>query len=92
MVSAHSSQVTALSFSPDDRVLASYSFGDSKICFWQVTNKNLYSELFAGSLLSNGNFEHFCGLFGGKGAGMFSGPFKMEFYCRVSQHLSPTVG
>ena len=40
MVSAHSSQVTALSFSPDDRVLASYSFGDSKICFWQVINNH----------------------------------------------------
>lgn len=44
MVSAHSSQVTALSFSPDDRVLASYSFGDSKICFWQ-TGSSLFGML-----------------------------------------------
>ncbi|XP_031568351.1 WD repeat-containing protein 7-like [Actinia tenebrosa] len=36
MVNAHKSPVIALSFSPDDKVLASYSYGDSAICFWQV--------------------------------------------------------
>ncbi|XP_048581651.1 WD repeat-containing protein 7 [Nematostella vectensis] len=44
MVSAHSSPVTALSFSPDDKALASYSFGDSKICFWQ-TGSSLFGML-----------------------------------------------
>lgn len=44
MLPAHSSQVTALSFSPDDRALASYSFGDSKIHFWQ-TGSSLFGML-----------------------------------------------
>lgn len=39
MVNAHKSAVIALSFSPDDKVLASYSFGDSKICLWQVSKQ-----------------------------------------------------
>ncbi|KAK3711495.1 hypothetical protein QZH41_009985 [Actinostola sp. cb2023] len=44
MVSAHKCPVIALSFSPDDKVLASYSFGDSKICFWQ-TGSGLFGML-----------------------------------------------
>lgn len=34
LVPAHKSAVTACSFSPDGKYLASYSAGDNKLCFW----------------------------------------------------------
>lgn len=34
IVSAHKSAVSACSFSPDGKYLASYSAGDNKLCFW----------------------------------------------------------
>lgn len=37
MIAAHSSAVTALAFSPDGKYLASYSMGDNKLSFWQVS-------------------------------------------------------
>ncbi|XP_072173501.1 WD repeat-containing protein 7-like [Diadema setosum] len=35
ILSGHQTAVTALSFSPDGKHLASYAFGDTKLCFWQ---------------------------------------------------------
>ncbi|XP_030827791.1 WD repeat-containing protein 7 isoform X2 [Strongylocentrotus purpuratus] len=35
VLSGHQTAVTALSFSTDGKHLASYSFGDTKLCFWQ---------------------------------------------------------
>lgn len=36
MISAHACPITAVSFSPDGRLLSTYSAGDSKITVWQV--------------------------------------------------------
>ncbi|XP_022084868.1 WD repeat-containing protein 7-like isoform X1 [Acanthaster planci] len=35
-ISGHTTAVTALSFSPDGKYMASYAFGDTKLCFWQT--------------------------------------------------------
>nr|XP_054752054.1 WD repeat-containing protein 7-like [Lytechinus pictus] len=35
VLSGHQTAVTALAFSTDGKHLASYSFGDTKLCFWQ---------------------------------------------------------
>ena len=36
MLTAHSGTVTAVSFSPDGKYIASYSYVDGKLLFWQV--------------------------------------------------------
>ena len=36
LIPAHSSPVSALAFAPEGKVLASFSFDDGKISFWQV--------------------------------------------------------
>ncbi|KAK4313735.1 hypothetical protein Pmani_014956 [Petrolisthes manimaculis] len=38
MIPAHSSMVTALSFSPDGKYLASYSMAENKLSFWQTSS------------------------------------------------------
>jgi len=36
VLTAHSGTVTAVSFSPDGKYIASYSYVDGKLLFWQV--------------------------------------------------------
>lgn len=36
LIPAHSSSINALAFSPEGKILASFSYDDGKISFWQV--------------------------------------------------------
>lgn len=38
MIPAHGAAVTALSFSPDGKYLASYSMGENRLSFWQTSS------------------------------------------------------
>ena len=42
LIPAHSTAVSALAFSPEGKVLASFSFGDAKISFWQVSARGSF--------------------------------------------------
>ncbi|XP_077994081.1 WD repeat-containing protein 7-like isoform X2 [Glandiceps talaboti] len=48
MISGHQNAVTALCFSQDGKYLASYSYGDKKLCFWQ-TGSTLFGSIGLGS-------------------------------------------
>ncbi|XP_070535704.1 WD repeat-containing protein 7-like [Ptychodera flava] len=48
MISGHQNAVTAVSFSADGKYLATYSYGDHKLCFWQ-TGSTLFGAIGLGS-------------------------------------------
>ncbi|XP_077870004.1 uncharacterized protein LOC100367391 [Saccoglossus kowalevskii] len=48
MISGHQNAVTALSFSPDGKYLATYSYGDNRLFFWQTGN-TLFGAIGIGS-------------------------------------------
>jgi len=45
MLNAHPHVVTALHFSDDGKMLATSSYGDSRLCVWQVRNNWSFSDI-----------------------------------------------